>query len=389
MTQPGKRNGPAQSFRRQLEAARSLSWKPRNIDLADVAFKSAHCVVDVIKRRQTNISVDRAFTGNLIDASFRDAPLRWLQRRADCEEVTLLVGMRREVLIEPPLDQTNGLHCELERVDGLICHARVEQLALNFQAPSDPAACADRRLNVRAIEPINRPPFQMLQFATPDELIDSDTGNFRILFVRDQDCTDRWPEPRLFLGELDEIIREQCQVSQALLHPPTIEPVSFDCQFERVPLPAGGISVNDVKMGSHETDGALCTAGIFDDHIATAWNIGKVLDSKRASVVTRIRTQSFKHDLHGAFLFRHVFRRIILKPRRLVDECREDRLEAIMVEHDVHDLCSLLIVKNRAVIPKVNRWPSRQLTGSQKNRFVHCTAYYRSLQRFAIAVRTS
>jgi hypothetical protein len=63
--------------------------------------------------------------------------------------------MRREVLIEPPLDQTNGLHCELERVDGLICHARVEQLALNFQAPSNPAACADRRLNVRAIEPIN------------------------------------------------------------------------------------------------------------------------------------------------------------------------------------------------------------------------------------------
>ena len=33
--------------------------------------------------------------------------------------------------------------------------------------------------------------------------------------------------------------------------------------------------------------------------------------------------------------------------------------------------------------------PVLSRAGSQKNRFVHCTAYYRSLQRFAIAVRTS
>jgi small neutral amino acid transporter SnatA (MarC family) len=33
--------------------------------------------------------------------------------------------------------------------------------------------------------------------------------------------------------------------------------------------------------------------------------------------------------------------------------------------------------------------PVLSRAGSQKNRFIHCTAYYRSLQRFAIAVRIS
>src|SRR5215831_2871802 len=113
-------------------------------------------------------------------------------------------------------------------------------------------------------------------------------------------------------------------------------------------------------MRSHETDSALRTAWIFNDHIATAWNIGEVLDSKRSSVVARIRTQSFKHDLRGAVLFRHVFRRIIRKLRRLVDECSEDRLEAIMVQHNVHHFCSLLIVKNRAVPRKTGDCNTRE-----------------------------
>ncbi len=65
----------------------------------------------------------------LVDAACWVVPLRGLEAAAGRKAILLLQCMRSIVRIEAPLYFSHSIHGQLNRVDGLVWQARVEQLA--------------------------------------------------------------------------------------------------------------------------------------------------------------------------------------------------------------------------------------------------------------------
>src|SRR5712691_12918554 len=138
-------------------------------------------------------------------------------------------------------------------------------LAFNHEPPGRHAAGTNRRAEVGAIDPVERAILQMRELAVFDESVDAHPAGIRHLLVGNEHGDHGMIEFNLGLGQLGKEIGQHSNMSQAVGHPSTIEPVSFELELKGRALPLGRVCRYHIEVSTNKGDSASGFAGVSED----------------------------------------------------------------------------------------------------------------------------
>jgi hypothetical protein len=188
------------------------------------------------------------------------------------------------------------------------------------------------RLGIGAIDPVDRTVLAWLEKTVLLEDIDTDARHGGVLLGGDEDDSDADLEGGLLGGESGEEIGDESDVTETVGGATTVELVAVAGELEGVDRPLGGIGGDDVEMGADKRDHFVGGAGVLDDEIATARNVGDVTNLERTAVRVRERIEHATHMRNGAILLRHMARRIVLQVLSLANQTGQSADKASFVE---------------------------------------------------------